>query len=72
VFEQNRCENLEYHAKADFGKGFMIEELNAPVHDLTVRNNVIQAFNFLTVHNCEDVVIVNNTSRSDLSFTSTE
>ena len=65
VFEQNVCENLNEDMQ-----GFMIEEQNSPVRDLTVRNNIIQAFNHLNVFDCENMTIANNTLTSDLSSAS--
>jgi len=62
VFEQNFCENLD-----EGMQGFMIEEQNAPVRNLIIRNNVIQAFAPLNIFDCENVTIVNNTFVSDLS-----
>jgi hypothetical protein len=69
VFERNLCEVLEYQDTVEYGKGFMVEELNPPVRDLVVRNNIIHAFNYLTVKDCENAIILNNTFSSDLSFT---
>ena len=65
VFEQNVCENLNEDMQ-----GFMIEEQNSPVRDLTVRNNIIQAFNHLNVFDSENMTIANNTLTSDLSSAS--
>jgi hypothetical protein len=63
VFEQNVCDNPD-----DKMQGFMIEQINAPVQDITVRNNVIKAFRPLNVWNCPNTVIVNNTIASRLSY----
>jgi hypothetical protein len=65
VFEQNFCENLNENMA-----GFMIEEVNGPVRDLIIRNNVIQTFTHLNVFDCENMTIVNNTLTSDLSYAS--
>lgn len=65
VFERNFCDNLNEDMQ-----GFMIEEQNSPVRDLTVRNNIIQTFNHLNVFDCENMTIANNTLMSDLSSAS--
>lgn len=63
VFEQNFCENLN-----DGMQGFMIQEINKPVRDLLVKNNVIKAFRLLNVFNCENMVVVNNSFKSELRY----
>jgi hypothetical protein len=68
VFEQNFCEVLEFQTQLEGGQGFMISEQNAPVRNLTIINNVLQAFGHLNVFDCENLVIVNNTLTSDPSF----
>ena len=63
VFEQNFCDIPD-----DNMQGYMIELINAPVQDITVRNSVIKAFRPLNVWNCPGTVIVNNTFASKLSY----
>jgi len=63
IFEQNLCEIL-----TDGMQGFMISETNAPVKDLVVKNNIIKAFRLLNVFDCENMVIVNNSFKSELSY----
>jgi len=64
TFEQNLCENPN-----DDMQGFMIQEINSPVRDLTVINNIMSAFRILNVHDCENITIVNNTFTSELTYT---
>jgi len=63
VFEQNFCDNPN-----DEMQGFMISETDSPVQNLVVKNNVIKAFRPLNVFNCENIVIVNNSFKSELSY----
>ena len=63
TLEQNFCENLN-----DGMQGFMIEKLEGPVKDLIVRNNVIKAFRLLNVWSCENIIIVNNSFKSELFY----
>lgn len=64
LFEQNRCINMN-----DGMQGFMVEEINEPVRDLTIKNNVILAFRPANILECENVSIVNNSIKSDLNYT---
>jgi hypothetical protein len=63
VFEKNFCDN-----PTDGMQGFMIQELTSPVKDLIVKNNVIKAFRFLNVWDCENMVILNNSFKGELSY----
>ena len=63
TFEQNFCENLD-----DGMQGWMIGELESPVQDFVIKNNVVKAFRLLNVFNAEDMVIVNNSFKSELSY----
>lgn len=63
VFEQNFCDN-----PTDGMQGFMIEELESPVRDLVVKNNVIKAFRLLNVWDCENTMIINNSFKSELFY----
>jgi len=63
TFEQNFCENLD-----DGMQGWMIEELEMPVQDFMIKNNVVKAFRLLNVWNCENIVIVNNSFKSELFY----
>jgi len=64
LFEKNRCINTN-----DRMQGFMIEEINEPVRDLTIKNNVTIAFRFANILECENVSILNNSIKSDLNYT---
>jgi hypothetical protein len=64
IFEQNF-----FDIPDDEVQGFMIEETNAPVRDIIVRNNILQVFRGLNVFDCENITIANNTFKSKLSFT---
>ncbi|HSJ53282.1 MAG TPA: right-handed parallel beta-helix repeat-containing protein [Anaerolineae bacterium] len=68
VFERNRCEVLEYQGPDEQGKGFMIESRAGLVRDIVIRNNVILAFNHVTILDGRRIHIVNNTFVSDLKF----
>lgn len=68
VFEGNRCENLEYQGPDEQGKGFMIESRNGLVRDIIIRNNVVLAFNQITILDGRRIQILNNTFVSDLDF----
>ena len=63
VFEQNFCDN-----PTDEMQGFMISKAEAPVQNLTVKNNIIKAFRLLNVWDCENIIIVNNSFKSELSY----
>jgi hypothetical protein len=63
IFEQNFCNIPE-----DNMQGFMIEQINSPVRDIVVRNNVIKAFRPLNVQDSPNTVIVNNTLKSELFY----
>jgi hypothetical protein len=64
IFEQNYC-----NIQADGMQGYMVEEINAPVNDLVIRNSVIRAFRPLNIENCENTIIENNTFKSELTYT---
>jgi hypothetical protein len=49
-------------------QGFMIEQIDSPVRDIVVRNNVIKAFRPLEIQDSPNTVIVNNTFSSELSY----
>ncbi len=68
VFEANRCEALEYRGPDEQGKGFMIESRAGLVQDIVIRNNIILAFNQVTILDGRRIQIVNNTFVSDLDF----
>jgi len=63
VIEQNFCD-----IPADGMQAFMVNALTPPVRDIIVMNNVVKAFQFLNVWNCEHLVIVNNTFKSELFY----
>jgi hypothetical protein len=63
TFEQNFCENLD-----DGMQGWMIEELESPVQDFLIKNNVVKAFRLLNAFNAEDMVIINNSFKSELFY----
>jgi hypothetical protein len=67
-FHRNRCTVLEVQSRSERGKGFMIEEQYGPVRDLTITNNIIQAFNHVTAIDAENVTILNNTFVGDPTF----
>jgi hypothetical protein len=66
TFEQNYCDNPN-----DNMQGFMVEEMNAPVRNITVRNNIIKAFRVLNFWGCEYTVVTNNTFTSELTYSGT-
>ena len=69
VFEQNVCRNCQAQARNEEGEGFMIEEANAPVRNIIIRNNVVEAIKDINALGCENLTIVNNTFTSDLNVT---
>ncbi len=69
VFEQNRCEGLTVNADGHGVQGWQIEELNPPVRNLTIRNNILRVFRMVNATDSAGIAIANNTFVSDLSFT---
>jgi len=63
LIEQNYCDIPD-----DGMQAVMINAFTSPVRDITVRNNVVKAFQFLNVWNCEHLVAANNTFISQLSY----
>jgi hypothetical protein len=63
IFEQNF-----FDIPDDKMQGFMIAEDNAPVKNITIKNNIISAFRILNVFNCKHITIVNNTFISKLTY----
>jgi hypothetical protein len=63
LIEQNDCDIPD-----DGMQAIMINALTPPVRDITVRNNVVKAFQFLNVWNADCLVVVNNTFVSRLSY----
>ena len=64
LIEENYLENMN-----DGMQGFMIEVNRSPVRDITIRNNIIKAFRFMNIWECENSIIVNNTMISELHYT---
>lgn len=56
VFEQNNCVNLDAQSPDQVGQGFMIESAN----NLTIRNNLIQAYRDINAVRSTSIQIVNN------------
>lgn len=63
LIEQNYFENMN-----DNMQGFMMEEVNSPVQDITIKNNIIKAFRFMNLWSCDNSIIVNNTLKSELNY----
>jgi parallel beta-helix repeat protein len=66
IFEQNVCRNLNRKTELVMGHGFMIED----AYNLTIRNNVIQAYNLMNIIGAPNggIRIINNTFTSSLEF----
>jgi hypothetical protein len=63
IFEQNFC-----HLPDQYMQGFMIEQINPPVGNIMIRNNVIKAFTPLNIWDCPGTSILNNTFKPELSY----
>lgn len=66
TFERNVCANMEYLSPWANGQGFMIQQLAAPVRNLTVKNCIIYAFRDMNVRDCQGLAVVNNTFCANL------
>jgi parallel beta-helix repeat protein len=65
IVEQNLCINLQVQTSGETGQGFMLEQ----AIDLTIRNNIIQAYRGVNSVGSRNLTIVNNTFTGDLSLT---
>jgi len=46
----------------------MIEQINSPVNNITIRNNIIRAFTPVNIWDCPNAAIVNNTFKPEFSY----
>lgn len=67
LFEQNTCRVLTAQSPNETGQGFMIQALDGPVRNLTLRNNLIEAFRMVNAYDAPGFVIVHNTFRGELA-----
>ncbi len=63
IFEQNFCSIPDQYMQ-----GFMIEQIDPPVGNIMIRNNVIKAYTPLNLWDCPKASILNNTFKPELSY----
>jgi hypothetical protein len=68
VLEYNACDELQYQAPHERGQGFMIEEKDGPVRDITIRHNTVRAYTQVVVLRGEALSITDNQFSGDLSL----